>query len=455
MATILVADDEHAICMAFQQILGEQGHRVITVSNAPDAISTIAANNPAAVFLDIQLPGQNGLEALASIRERWPAIPVIMMTAFGTVDTASRAIEGGAFDYLGKPLELPQIRRVLDRALQTFDAKHALPAEQAHRDELVGTSAIMQETFKMLSILSRNDITALISGEIGVGKELAARTIHLRSSRADKPFLVLDCSAMPETAIEIQLFGGGSADRGPNEPYLAQPGTLLLKDVFSLPRHVQSRLARALQEKRFDTAGSMPTGDLNTRVIATTTREPGDDPATTHTDLYYQLSLVNLTIPPLRARLEDLPVLIRHFIARANAQLTKSVRDFDDGCLDILRAYPWPNNVAELEQVIMRAVLMTSSDVLAPQDLSIPTMPTAFAHISDPDIEEIARMALRYTLENNEAGENPTERPFYAIVDRVEQALIEEALQQADGNQVAASELLGISRTTLRTKKGL
>ncbi len=450
MATILVADDEHAICLAFERILKGQGHAVITAASAEDAMEKIAASAPAAVFLDNKLPGQTGLEALPLIRDRWPDIPVIMMTAYGSVDTASQALDSGAFDYLGKPVDLSQIRRVLSRALRPPEQSDASSAERVHQDALVGTSAIMQETFKMLSILSGNDLTALISGERGVGKELAARTIHMRSDRAGEDFLFLDCASTPDPVIAAALFG---SPQETSPPALAQPGTLLLKDVFALSAYLQSRLARALQDKRFVDEERDAQWQLTARIIATS--DPRSNAASAHDDLYHQLSLLNLTVPPLRARLDDLPVLIKHFIARANVELDKSVSDYSDACLEHLTAHHWPGNVAELEQVITRAVLLAHGTRLSPPDLQIQSPSpehTADAYGTD-DIAATSRRALRRAL-NPPEGETAPDRPFYKIVEQVEQALIDEALAQADGNQVAASESLGISRTTLRSKKG-
>jgi nitrogen regulation protein NR(I) len=464
MARILIADDERGICEAFADFLRLERHTPLIASSGEEALACVTADRPNVVFLDVQMPGIDGLEALRAIRERDPELPVIVMTAYGTVKTAMEAMQLGAFDYLGKPVDLSQIRRLIEKALHRPaepGGEPCRPVASARQGELVGTSPAMQEIFKLMGLLTGNELTVLITGESGVGKELVARSIHNHGARKGGAFVAVNCAAIPETLIESELFGHekgaftGADSRRPGRCEAAAHGTLFLDEIGELPYHLQSKLLRVLQERSFERVGSVQPISLNARVIAATNRDLEQlcHQGSFREDLYYRLKLMNLHIPPLRNRREDIEVVAKHLLARINRELHRQISGIEPRALAMLQRHSWPGNVRELEHTLKRAVLMARGSLLSVHDLALDVKRMGSEEAGQDTAVSILQQAARTALHRSlETAERVEESIFHRLVSITEQAIINEALKLSKGNQVAASELLGLHRTTLRNK---
>ena len=459
MSKVLIADDERSICQAFAQFLRLEGHTPLIASNGREALELLRREQPDAVFLDVRMPGMDGLEVLAQIRAERPELPVIVMTAYGTMDTAMAAMRQGAFDYLGKPVELPQLRTLLQRALHRPQVGSEEAVAQPEQTLLVGQSSAMQEIYKLMGLLTQNDLTVLVTGESGVGKELVARGIHLHSHRRDLPFVAVNCAAIPEQLLESELFGHekgaftGADSRRLGRCEAAGEGTLFLDEISELPLHLQSKLLRVLQERSFERVGSVTPLPLKARVIAASNRhlETEVEQGRFREDLYHRLKLVTLHIPPLRKRTDDIEALVYHFLRRANAELSKQVQSIEPEVLERLRQYHWPGNVRELEHTIKRSVLLAHGSLLTVHDLDLkPAAPAAPVSALN-QLQAAARVALQQLLSDPQSAE-AEQGIFHTLVDITERELIDEALRLTQGNQVAASRLLGLHRTTMRNK---
>lgn len=443
MADILVVDDDESVASAFRRFLEYEGYRYRIASNAGDALDMIVERTPDLVIMDIRMPGVSGLQALEEIRARFPDVYVVMMTAYGTSQTSIDAIRTGAFDYLTKPLDLDQLRHVVGKALVAQDTRNRsrTPADgglTAPPVSLVGDTPAMQEVYKTIGRLATNDVPALIIAEHGTGKQLVVATIHDNSARRDRPFVSLDCTLMPEAALERELF-------------TRPAGTVHLGNVHALPPALQARLARALGSER--DRGPAGAG-LEARVLASTIEDlwklAGDgsfSPA-----LYEVLSVITLRLPPLRERRDDIPLLVRHFIQRFNDELNRTITGADERLSRRLQEHEWPGNVGELESVIKRACIITRSDVLTIEDIGDSLTASRFP-VSE-DVDALLARAARTTLQERlvePAGTSPSSI-FHDIIDLVEATLVREALTITNGNQVKAAEILGVNRATLRKK---
>jgi len=472
VSKILVVDDEHAICQAFSKVLQLEGHTPLVASNGNEALELARSERPEVVFMDIQMPGTDGLATLEQLQAEHPDIPVIIMTAYGTVDTAMKAMHLGAFDYLGKPVELPQIRNLLTRALHKPESSAEKPSltspssPPAEQDALVGQSAPMQEVFKLMGLLTRNDLTVLITGESGVGKELVAKGIHKHSRSREQPFIAINCAAIPEQLLESELFGHekgaftGASERRMGHCETAGEGTLFLDEISELPYPLQGKLLRVLQERSFERVGSSLSIPLRARVIVASNRnlEQEVEAGRFREDLYHRLNLVTLRIPPLRTREDDIKLLAHHFLQQANIELHKTLQGIENEALEQLRQYSWPGNVRELEHVIKRSALQARGQVLTRHDLDLKCDETSLADNSSASEEAAythlgaaARSALSQLCKES-GQQNQHAAPFHHLVSFVEQELIDEALRLSQDNQVTASKLLGLHRSTLRKK---
>ncbi len=465
---VLVADDERGICEALAAVLEREGYQALAAGTGEEALALVARERPAVVLLDVQMPGLDGLETLRRIKADWPETVVIVMTAYGTVSTAMEAMRAGAFEYLGKPLELQPLRGLLRRALQHAQAAShgqtplAAAGDPPAEPELVGQSAAMQEVFKLMSLVTGNDLTVLITGESGVGKELVARGIHSHSQRHDQPFVAVNCAAIPHHLIESELFGHergaftGAIVMRCGRCETAQRGTLFLDEIGELPYDLQGKLLRVLQERRFERLGSNVAIRLEARVLAATNRDLGAEVAAGRfrEDLFHRINLVRLHVPPLRKRKEDIELLARHFLALANRELNKDIREIDPTAMAALVTYSWPGNVREVQNLIRKSVLLTQGNRLTAADLALPEADSAEVAASlgqDPaGLREAVRNALHRYI--RDANGQPAADLFQRIVGLVERELVDEAMCMTQGNQVAASRLLGLSRTTLRKK---
>ena len=460
MARILVADDERGICQAFSEFLSEEGHEAVLASSGPEAVELVRTTSPAAAFIDVRMPGGEGITALEEIRSIAPQLPVIIMTAFGTLDTARRAMELGAFDYLGKPVELKQVRKLLKKALHTpittdnSDTEALAPG----RPTLIGRSAAMQELFKQIVLLTSNDLSILIVGESGVGKELVAHAIHDHSERSKEPFVAVNCAAIPDTLIEAELFGaqaGAFTDAKTNRVgrfEAAGQGTLFLDEVSELPYHLQSKLLRVLQERSFERLGSVNPIAFRARLIAASNRnlDAAVEAGEFRGDLYHRLHLATVHVPALRDRKGDFDPLVQHFVNVASKEMGRDVHSVEPEAIEKLRQYPWPGNVRELENCIKRSVLDSHGETLSVHDLDLP-----HANQRDrrrpPNLEQTLRAQAVEMVKHPEkyGGEGEI---YQCLVDNASYEIVKAALNATDGNQVAAAKLLGINRSTLRKK---
>ena len=463
MARVLVADDERGICQAFAELLKREGHEAILASSGSEALKLVASASPAAVFLDVNMPGMSGLEVLAQLRESHPELPVVVMTAYGTIDTAMAAVQAGAFDYIGKPVELQQIRKLLQRALH----KPSSPSPEEDQTgtkkvgqerSLVGQSAAMQEIFKLVSLLTDNDMTVLVTGETGVGKELVARALHSHGQRGAQPFVAVNCAAIPENLMESELFGHepgaftGASGRRAGRFEAAGKGSLFLDEISELPLHLQSKLLRVLQERSYEPVGSVSSRQVQARVIVASNRDLQElvEKDEFREDLYHRLNLVTLRIPALRKRPSDIPLLAELFLRQSQGEINKKVHSIEPAAMAQLQAYSWPGNVRELEHCIKRAVLLSGGLSLSVHDLEFSEQDEPSQ--SAPAAQDLTR-AVRDAFHASAGGTaSPVPDLYHSLINIVEQTLVHEALASNGNNQVAAARALGLHRTTLRKK---
>jgi DNA-binding NtrC family response regulator len=466
MAKVLVADDERSICEAFGLLLEAEGHTALVASTGEEAMRLVSSARPDLVFLDVRMPDMDGIAVLKGIRQTDPTLPVIVMTAYGTLETAAEALRNDAFDYLGKPLDLSQIRQVVRRALHSpvpsSQTTAVAPSADLRRPTLVGQSARMQELFKLIVMLADNDLTVLVQGESGVGKELVARAIHASGTRTQEPFVAVNCAAIPEPLIESELFGhergaftdAKAARTGRFEA--AGRGTLLLDEISELPLHLQSKLLRVLQERTFERVGSLTSLPFRARLVCASNRDLASAVAAGafREDLYHRVNTVTLQVPPLRERRDDIPELVQALVQRANREVGKAITSVEQPVLEKLKTRDWPGNVRELEHVIKRSVLVARGPVLTIHDLRFDSETPQTREDGKPAVERLldALAAQGALLVDAVARAEPDVAIHALAVERLEQALIRAALAATGGNQVAAARLLGISRSTLRSK---
>ncbi len=437
---ILVVDDEAAQRQLVTGFLRRQGFDVAAAGDGTEAVARFRLEAFDLVLTDQRMPGLSGLALLDALRAVTPEVAVIVMTAYGTIETAVAAIKAGAADYLTKPLNLDEllhrIRLVRERQrLLTENRELRLALRERHRvDGIVGESGRMQEVLSLVHRVAGSDATVLLQGESGTGKELIARAIHHASPRAAGPLVRVNCAALPESLLETELFGHekgaftGAATARQGRFELAHGGTLFLDEIGDVPLHLQVKLLRVLQEREFERVGSSRPLPVDVRLIAATHR---DLPALVRRgafrdDLYYRINVVTIVVPPLRERREDIPPLIDHFVRRYAAANHKPIVGLTGEARDLLLRYDYPGNVRELENLIERAVVLTRDDVIGAADLPLT--------LHDPPGEAAGGVGLT------------------AAVEALERRLIREALAGAGGVQTRAADALGVSERVLRYK---
>jgi DNA-binding NtrC family response regulator len=414
---ILVVDDETNARTALSELLRDEGYVVEAAADAFKALGKAADFAPDLVLTDLKMPGMDGLALLARLREDSPDLPVVMMTAFGEVETAVRAMQAGARDYLAKPVNVAELIVVVARELehrrirQEAGLLRARLAEKYSFESIIGSSAPMQEIFKMVSQIAASRASVLVTGESGTGKELIAAAIHERSPRAKGPFVKLHCAALAESLLESELFGHergaftGALARRDGRFSQANHGTLFLDEIGEIAPAVQVKLLRFLQEREFERVGGNETISVDVRVIAATNRDLKQMLAEGkfREDLYYRLNVINLEMPALRDRPSDVPLLASHFLHKYAAENGKELRQFTSDALECLTAYPWPGNVRELENVIERAVVLARSPEITVADLPAQFAPAKLRpglQIPGATMDEIERYAITKTLES-------------------------------------------------------
>lgn len=467
MKNVLVIDDDEKICWAFEQFLEEEGYVPSIANNAEEGLKRIAAERPDVVLLDVKLPGMSGLEALAQIRARHPAVIVIIITAYDDVETTVEAMRLQAFDFVPKPIDLDVVKSTLERAFRTQSVRSTLPVKrrrkppkekQGHR--LVGKSDQMREIYKLIGIMASNTMTVLIEGETGTGKDLVARAIHAGSERSAMPFVPVNCGALPDELLESELFGyeagaftGAKAGGKPGRFELANGGTLFLDEVGNMTPALQVKLLRALQTQEIERLGGTRILTVDVRVIAATNRELGQmvRQGQFREDLYYRFKRIALHLPPLRERLEDVPLLITHFLQLAQDELGKSIRGISEAGMERLRRYEWPGNIRELENCIRSAATLARADVIMPEDLPIEVQTgRSLIPATASRLEDSLKPTLHGMIQEAIADENGT--LYEDVIAMVDKVLLGLVLDECSGNHSKTAALLGMSRTTLIKK---
>lgn len=449
MQTILLVDDERNVHYSLQRALG-QAFRIVSAYSGEDALQHVVTAAPQVVLLDNKLPGMSGLETLQRLKALAPALPVIILTAYGSTETTITAMKLGAYDYLLKPVDIGTLKSLLSKVLQletwTGQVAPHTEAEQQDTDALVGHSPSMQDLYKMIGRVAPTDMTVLVSGESGTGKELVARAIHRYSLRAEGAWVALNCAAIPESLLESELFGyekgafSGATERKLGCFEEAAGGTLFLDEVGELPLPVQAKLLRALQEKEIRHLGGREAITVNVRIVAATnkTLESAVARKEFREDLYYRLNVLHLHLPPLRTRPEDIPDLAQAFVSRYSRELGRAVRGLTPEALEKLSAHPWPGNVRELENTIKQALVTCHGTLMTLEDIRLDERP------GDAPLTPVARDPLDEGLERTFATHAGDAYTY------VEAQLVRKALELARNNQVQAARLLGVTRHVLR-----
>ena len=436
-ATVLVADDDAVARDLLVEVLSREGYHVLSAADGNDAIKASQTAVIDLALIDLRMPGLDGLELLHRLTKTVPDVVVIILTAFATMDTTIATIRAGAYDYLSKPFRMEEIKLVVRRALEARrleceNRQYRAELKERYRvDNLVGQSASMIGVYKLIARVASLDTTVLVLGETGTGKEVVARAIHYASPRSHHPFVVVDCTSLPDTLFESELFGhtrgaftGAVATRrGLLES--AEGGTVLIDEIGDLSAPLQAKLLRVLQERAVRRVGDNESVPIDVRIIAATNRDLKQRVAAGafREDLYYRLNVVTITMPPLRERLDDLPLLAQHFLQKHARAASKPVTGFARETLAALTRYPWPGNVRELEHTIERAVALASTSVLIPDDLPLDVRGSSSVPEAWP------------------------ERP--KTLEELKRWYVDTILSQTHGNKAQAAEILGIDRRTL------
>src|SRR5258708_1236714 len=461
-ARVLIADDEDGLRWVLEKGLRQAGYEVTAVRAGDEALRAFADAPFDLVFLDIRMPGTDGLTVLAKLRELAGDAHVIVMTAHGTMETAIQAMQRGAYDYLAKPFDLDEVLLLAERALAAGRLTQEVARLKTGLQEvwefgaLIGRHPRMQEVYKTIGRIAASDVTVLLRGESGTGKELVARAIHHYSRRAGRPFVAVSSAAIPGTLLESELFGherGAFTDakeRKLGKLELAHGGTLFLDEIGDMPPELQTKLLRALQERTIERVGGQESLRIDVRVLAATNRdlETMMREGRFREDLFYRLNVVTVTLPPLRERRRDVPLLVEHLLAKYATELGE--RGVAPEALDRLVGHDWPGNVRELENVVQRAMVMATSGVILPEHLPIGPVSAAASVAIDATLEEIIERKLLECVRG--LREHASANPYDLMVGLVEKPLLRAVLRETGGNQVRAAQILGINRNTLRKK---
>lgn len=437
MAKILIVDDDPDILDLLRLTLSRSGNEVLTAMTGKEAIGVIAESNPDVAFVDIRLGNSSGLDLLNDIIRLYPETTVIIMTGYQDMGTAIKAMQGGAFDYISKPVDTSQLINLIERALEAkkTETTSALQSPWQGTKEIVGKSKVMEEIYKLIGLASQNKTTVFIQGETGTGKELIARAIHQYSPQKGKPFIAVNCSALTETLLESELFGHekgaftGATQRHRGKFEMADGGTIFLDEIGDIPQNVQVKLLRVLQEREFERVGGEETVKVDVRVVTATNRDIPKLVAEGRfrEDLYYRLKVITILMPPLRERREDIPLLVDYFVSKTNAEFHKDVKGVAPEVMNAFLRHHWKGNIRELENVVSRGVLMTRGNVILKE------------HI--PELNPVPDKGV---TRNNDYAIRP--------LDDVEKEAIERALQFTNWNKSKACEVLKIPRPRLDRK---
>jgi DNA-binding NtrC family response regulator len=436
---ILTVDDEKNILRVVSTTLRNEQYDVVTAQSAEEAIEKFGQNGFDLIITDLKLPGQSGLDLLSYIKARTADLPVIMITAFGTIENAVEAMKKGAFNYLTKPVNPDELLTVVREAVEKYELKRenqSLKSELRQKyafGSIVGKSAVMQEVFDTVRMVSKTQSSVLVAGESGTGKELVARAIHYESDRAERPFVTIDCATIPSEIMESELFGHekgsftGAHERKIGMLERADNGTVFLDEIGELDLQLQKKLLRFLQEREILRIGGAARIKLNVRIVAATNKDLEEEVRERRfrEDLYYRLNVVAIKMPPLRERKDDIPLLVHHFLEKLNRLEGRMIRGFEDTAIEAMTAYDWPGNVRELDNAVERAYILCPSITVG-----LKYLPTKIVALARGEREPVDEMNLLET----------------------EKRLIVRALTNTSWNQSRAAEILGITRKQLRTK---
>lgn len=457
---VLVIDDEKNITFVIQAMLERAGFEAIVFNDSGDAIDAIGSEDFDLIVTDLYMPGPGGMEILEYCQKNHVQLPVVVITAYGTVESAVSALKRGAFDFITKPFDQTELLNVVQKAVSTYRQRQkepiiffsnppaSIPSQGAVDQNLspissmIGCSSQLQEIFKVIVKIANSPVTVLVWGESGTGKELVALEIHRCSNRASKPFVKINCAAIPATLIESELFGyekgafTGAVASKPGRFELAHEGTLFLDEVAEMPLEMQVKVLRILQEQEFERVGGVNTIKVDVRIITATNKdlEAEVKAGRFREDLYYRLNVVPIHLPPLRERRDDIDLLVRYFLMQFNQKSKKGVTGLTPETLSILRSHSWPGNIRQLENVLERMILMCDGTVLTIDDL-----PEEFAG-AYPDKTE------------STGGAPSLKQIVRRQTQSLERNLIEKALEETNGNVTRAAEKLGLSRKGLQLK---
>lgn len=443
-SSILVVDDDKKILFAFREVLKRERYRCLTADNGTDALRIFTVERPSLVFMDIAMPDVDGLETLRRMKETASHAPVIMITGHGTMQLAIKAMQLGAYDYVSKPLDVQKIRELIHRALNASratpagDSRGTFSASVVDHYELIGHDAHMQDVYKLIGsvALTPSHTPVLITGESGTGKELVARAIHNSGAAASEPFVAINCTAVPETLLESELFGHdkgaftGAFERKLGKFEIAGSGTIFLDEIGSLPLQLQQKLLRVLQEREFERLGGHEQLQVRARFIAATNVDLATAVQRGHfrKDLYFRLNVVGIHLPALRDRREDIPLLAEYFLRKYTERIKRPVKGFSSGALSLLQSYDYPGNVRQLENIIERAVIFSKGEVILPEVIQEP-LPGISAEADRPTVttEEFATARRR-------------------VLDAFEARFVESLLDKYGGNVTKAARASKMTR---------
>jgi DNA-binding NtrC family response regulator len=442
LACILVVDDDRNICKVLKGMLEEAGMTVLTAHAVENAIATIEGQFVDLIITDLKMPGKDGMDLLALMRQQRPAVPVIIITGHGSIETAVEAIKKGAFDFVTKPLDEDELLIVIRKALAESRKNSELISSYFSEEapslyNIIGRSDAIKELLRTVRKTAATDSTVLITGETGVGKELIARAIHTGSSRRNQPFIKVNCAAIPDHLLESELFGyekgafTGAVTSKPGRFEIAHKGTLFLDEIGDMPLHLQAKLLSVLQDRAFERVGGVKTIKVDIRVLAATNKDllEASHAGSFRQDLFYRLNVVPFHVPPLRERIDDLVPLAEHFLEKFKSKHRKSILLISPEVLTAFRSYSWPGNIRELENVVERMVVMSDAETLVPE-----LLPAEIRGITGADDSS----SFKGRVEN--------------VCRSTEKQMIIDALQKTGHNRTKAAELLGISRRTLQNK---
>ncbi|MEL6347994.1 MAG: sigma-54 dependent transcriptional regulator [Myxococcota bacterium] len=444
---ILIVDDEPSIRKVLHAQLKRAGYDVTTAPDGAAAIARLEAEPFALLISDLKMPGVGGMELLSFCKVNLPGLPVILITAHGTVDSAVEAIKIGAYDYITKPFDRDELQSVIAKALRAGAANsRSLHEDAAGRFAIIGRTPAMRRIYDRIEKVADKPSTVLITGESGTGKELVASALHDNSSRQDKPFIRVNCGAIPESLFESELFGHekgaftGAAASKPGRFELADKGTLFLDEIGELPLGMQVKLLRVLQDGSFERVGGLRSQTVDVRLIAATNRDLHQEvkDGNFREDLFYRLSVIPISLPPLRERIDDIPLLVEHFIKKFNPRLGTDIKSLTPEALAALMAHSWPGNIRELENLMERSMLLSDPDI---------TMMS---------VQDLSGLRVALGLEESEPLNEMGLKDYVRVhTERLERAHIQRALEASGNNVTHAAKRLGISRKSLQIKMRL